>query len=365
MSQPSTWSLQQMVNGMPSCVYAIPDLPLISIGSSPASNLVLDDADISSLHAVLVSEDSGTLTISSQSQTGGVWINDQPVTEQDLCHGDILRLGGMTFQVIGHSPQTDSSLDTTALAGAVSPQADMADMAGNRPKRRMAMFVGAAIMLLLVLGWLVIQEVAAWNAKMAVNSKSFSLTSQVMTLQQSFAQGTDVSQSARDLRASDDFKALPENDPFRTELDQLIQQHQVWLELRAQIDALSQQQLALKPADDATVAEIKQRLANVSLPPGIQQELTQQLDLLLTEQQGMRQIFAVRDKGVDEQRRGEEKLRLEAIANNLARAEVRTGMQKVVEQLFPKGVAAETKSAQRPLPQEKPEPPPIHNIQQP
>ena len=76
-----------------------------SIGRSEGNNLQLDDGVVSGKHALITVEPSDCLpemiemTIKDLDSTNGTFVNNEPIKQQQLKHGDIIRIGDHEFKV--------------------------------------------------------------------------------------------------------------------------------------------------------------------------------------------------------------------------------------------------------------------------
>jgi two-component system cell cycle response regulator len=62
------------------------------IGRSSQANLQIDHESVSRRHARIVLTDSGVL-LNDLGSTNGTYVNDEPVTERTLAHGDLIKVG--------------------------------------------------------------------------------------------------------------------------------------------------------------------------------------------------------------------------------------------------------------------------------
>ncbi len=66
----------------------------VSIGRSPANDVVLPDLRISRHHAsIMRAADGASFVIRDEGSSMGVFVNQQRVTETKLCDGDVIRPG--------------------------------------------------------------------------------------------------------------------------------------------------------------------------------------------------------------------------------------------------------------------------------
>jgi pSer/pThr/pTyr-binding forkhead associated (FHA) protein len=91
--------------------------PRLSIGRSPKCDIFIDDAVVSSEHAVIETienpDSKGDVEyyIEDQNSTNGTFLNDQKITRQKLNHEDIIRVGWVSFKFID---ETKADPDQTA-----------------------------------------------------------------------------------------------------------------------------------------------------------------------------------------------------------------------------------------------------------
>jgi pSer/pThr/pTyr-binding forkhead associated (FHA) protein len=93
------------------------DKPELSIGRSSECDIFIDDAVVSTRHAIIEKveqQDSGAAIeyiIQDQSSTNGTLVNGEPVTRQKLNHDDVIRVGWVNFKFID---ETKADSDQTA-----------------------------------------------------------------------------------------------------------------------------------------------------------------------------------------------------------------------------------------------------------
>ena len=93
------------------------DQPRLRIGRSPECDIFIDDAVVSSEHAVIEkieSQDSkGAVEyyLEDQNSTNGTFLNDEKTTRQKLTHEDVIRVGWVSFKFID---ETKADPDQTA-----------------------------------------------------------------------------------------------------------------------------------------------------------------------------------------------------------------------------------------------------------
>ncbi len=93
------------------------DQPRLRIGRSPECDIFIDDAVVSSEHAVIEKMESpdpkGAVEyyLEDQNSTNGTFLNDQKTTRQKLTHEDIIRVGWVSFKFID---ETKADPDQTA-----------------------------------------------------------------------------------------------------------------------------------------------------------------------------------------------------------------------------------------------------------
>ena len=103
------------------------DLDPFTIGRSHGNSLPLTSAEISREHANIVRNGEDFL-LRDRDSRAGTFVNDQPITEATLAHGDRIRIGRqteLTF-LIGDAPQT-SEKTTTASVGDLRQLAALLD----------------------------------------------------------------------------------------------------------------------------------------------------------------------------------------------------------------------------------------------
>lgn len=82
------------------------DKPLIRIGRDPGSDIFIDDKVVSMEHAVIEvdADESGskkpTYIIRDLGSTNQTFVNDRPITRQELQNNDLIRVGWNTFKFI-------------------------------------------------------------------------------------------------------------------------------------------------------------------------------------------------------------------------------------------------------------------------
>ena len=82
------------------------DGPRLTIGRASDCDIFIDDAVVSSLHAVIVKvdrQDSGAETeyfIEDQGSTNGTLVNGEGITRRKLSHDDLIRVGWVNFKFI-------------------------------------------------------------------------------------------------------------------------------------------------------------------------------------------------------------------------------------------------------------------------
>ena len=93
------------------------DQPKLRIGRSPECDIFIDDAVVSSEHAVIEKIESpdskGTVEyyLEDQNSTNGTFLNDEKTTRQKLNHEDVIRVGWVSFKFID---ETKADPDQTA-----------------------------------------------------------------------------------------------------------------------------------------------------------------------------------------------------------------------------------------------------------
>jgi len=93
------------------------DQPRLRIGRSPECDIFIDDAVVSSEHAVIEKIESpdskGAVEyyLEDQNSTNGTFLNDEKTTRQKLTHEDVIRVGWVSFKFID---ETKADPDQTA-----------------------------------------------------------------------------------------------------------------------------------------------------------------------------------------------------------------------------------------------------------
>jgi len=89
-----------------------------TVGRAAGNHHVIPDASISSRHCELVLDD-GAISVRDLGSTNGTFIEDQPVQQQSLTHGQRLRFGGVEY--ILEAPEIFAAPKTGALRVHVHP----------------------------------------------------------------------------------------------------------------------------------------------------------------------------------------------------------------------------------------------------
>jgi len=80
------------------------------IGSSFSSDIIIEDASVSSYHAFITCLDSGELLIKDLASEKGTKVNGEVVTECRLHHGDVLNIGGIELLIdLGVTQQIENN----------------------------------------------------------------------------------------------------------------------------------------------------------------------------------------------------------------------------------------------------------------
>ena len=93
------------------------DQPRLRIGRSPECDIFIDDAVVSSEHAVIEkienpdSKEAVEYYLEDQNSTNGTFLNGQKTTRQKLNHEDVIRVGWVSFKFID---ETKADPDQTA-----------------------------------------------------------------------------------------------------------------------------------------------------------------------------------------------------------------------------------------------------------
>ena len=98
-------ALQLEVTGPDSVARAVVlDQPVIKVGRSPSAQLVLDNPDVSRMHAVIERTDEGALLLDLGASTGTL-LNGRSVSKASLATGDEITIG--PFQIlVKHCPKS-------------------------------------------------------------------------------------------------------------------------------------------------------------------------------------------------------------------------------------------------------------------
>jgi len=82
------------------------DQPRLRIGRSPECDIFIDDAVVSTEHAVIEriespdSKETADYYLEDRNSTNGTFLNDEKTTRQKLRHNDIIRIGWVSFKFI-------------------------------------------------------------------------------------------------------------------------------------------------------------------------------------------------------------------------------------------------------------------------
>ena len=85
------------------------DQPRLRIGRSPECDIFIDDAVVSSEHAVIEKVENpdhkgaADYYLVDQNSTNGTFLNDEKPTRQKLEHDDVIRVGWVSFKFIDES----------------------------------------------------------------------------------------------------------------------------------------------------------------------------------------------------------------------------------------------------------------------
>jgi hypothetical protein len=90
----TTFVFHEQNVGSPAAQYAIPELPLVTIGSDASNRIVLNGDGVSAFHAVLMLEGHGGFVICDQGSGTGIMVNGERVEEHALSDGDMVCIGG-------------------------------------------------------------------------------------------------------------------------------------------------------------------------------------------------------------------------------------------------------------------------------
>jgi pSer/pThr/pTyr-binding forkhead associated (FHA) protein len=85
------------------------DQPRLRIGRNPECDIFIDDAVVSSEHAVIEkienpdSKGTAEYYLEDQNSTNGTFLNDEKASRQKLKHNDVIRVGWVSFKFIDES----------------------------------------------------------------------------------------------------------------------------------------------------------------------------------------------------------------------------------------------------------------------
>ncbi|MCW8830214.1 MAG: FHA domain-containing protein [Gammaproteobacteria bacterium] len=88
-----------------------------TIGRNPGNSLQLDDSVISGEHAQIKFEPNDCIpemfdiTITDLGSTNGTYVNNEPIKEQKLKHGDSIRIGTHEFKVFDDQSHTGTQTE--------------------------------------------------------------------------------------------------------------------------------------------------------------------------------------------------------------------------------------------------------------
>lgn len=97
--------LVQIVDGVAGNKFTL-DKKSHSIGRNPKSDIFLDDVAVSSHHAVIEAREQSyfegycDFILRDLGSTNGTYVNDEPVSEQKLVNGDIVKIAWNLFRFI-------------------------------------------------------------------------------------------------------------------------------------------------------------------------------------------------------------------------------------------------------------------------
>jgi pSer/pThr/pTyr-binding forkhead associated (FHA) protein len=83
------------------------NLPVMSAGRHPNSDIFLDDISVSRHHAEF-RRDSGQIRVVDVGSLNGIYVNDEAVDSVVLTNGDEIRMGNFRLVYLTHAPRVDS-----------------------------------------------------------------------------------------------------------------------------------------------------------------------------------------------------------------------------------------------------------------
>jgi len=86
----------------------------LSIGREPSNDLVVNDLSVSRRHCIIKTEE-GQIKVTDLDSHNGTFVNDTPIRNHVLSHGDQLKVGNSLFLFLLHDIQTSSLLPTVEL----------------------------------------------------------------------------------------------------------------------------------------------------------------------------------------------------------------------------------------------------------
>lgn len=94
------WILRSQAEpGETPLTFRIMDGTIKTIGRAARADFVLDAGLVSRLHCRLTASATGTLEVLDLTSTNGTFVNDRPVRQSALVHGDRLRVGRVELTV--------------------------------------------------------------------------------------------------------------------------------------------------------------------------------------------------------------------------------------------------------------------------
>ncbi len=92
--------------------------PMTTVGRWPHNDLVLDLANVSRTHAMVIRNDDG-FTVKDCDSRNGVYVNGRQVQAQVLVHGVVLTIGACRMRFIDKTP--DAAQHSATVPGTLRP----------------------------------------------------------------------------------------------------------------------------------------------------------------------------------------------------------------------------------------------------
>lgn len=107
----------QLHEGVAINKFKLDDKPILQIGRDPDSDIFIDNAVVSTAHAVIEVKDNPESDgapeyyIKDLNSTNGTFVNDQKITHHKLQHDDMIRVGWNNFKFLD---EAEGGLDKTS-----------------------------------------------------------------------------------------------------------------------------------------------------------------------------------------------------------------------------------------------------------